>query len=105
MLKEEDGLDISQLADRCHLLKPSLTRIVQNLELRALISREGSESDHRRSVLFLSDSGTELFEQVAPKSEDRYRHITEKFGFGKLELLYELLDELVEKIDGEDNGQ
>ena len=32
---------------------------------------------------------------------ERYNLITEKFGYGKLELLYELLDELIDKIDDE----
>ena len=32
---------------------------------------------------------------------ERYKLITEKFGYGKLELLYELLDELIDKIDDE----
>ncbi|MBT7963634.1 MAG: homoprotocatechuate degradation operon regulator HpaR, partial [Porticoccaceae bacterium] len=32
----------------------------------------------------------------------RYEDITEKFGYGKMELLYELLEELVEKVDEAD---
>ena len=101
-LKEEDGLDISELSERCHLLMPSLSRIIQNLESRALVQRQPVESDQRRSVIFLTDSGGQLYELVAPKSAERYDHITEKFGYGKLELLYDLLDELVEKIDEDD---
>ena len=33
---------------------------------------------------------------------ERYDHITQTFGYGKLELLYELLEELVEKLDEQD---
>lgn len=101
-LQDENGLDISELSVRCHLLMPSLSRIIQNLESRSLIERRTSDSDQRRSVIFLTDKGDELFQQVAPKSEERYDHITEKFGYGKLELLYELLEELVQKIDDGD---
>jgi CRISPR/Cas system CSM-associated protein Csm2 small subunit len=43
-----------------------------------------------------------LFETLSPVNEARYAYITEKFGYGKLELLYELLEELVEKIDEDD---
>ena len=100
-LNEEDGLDISQLATRCYLLMPSLSRIIQNLEKRNLINRVQSESDNRRSVITLTADGQAMFEEIAPKSIERYNHITEKFGYGKLELLYELLDELVEKLDEE----
>lgn len=101
-LEDEDGLDISELSVRCHLLMPSLSRIIQNLESRSLVERRAIASDQRRSLIFLTDSGTQLYELVAPKSVERYDYITEKFGYGKLELLYDLLDELVEKIDEDD---
>ena len=100
-LEDEDGLDISELSERCQLLMPSLSRIIRNLESRELVLRRSVETDQRRSAIFLTDSGRELFACVAPKSAERYNHITEKFGYGKLELLYDLLDELVEKIEEE----
>lgn len=100
-LEDQNGLDISELSERCQLLMPSLSRIIQNLESRELVQRQTVETDQRRSVIFLSDSGRNLFELIAPKSIERYNYITEKFGYGKLELLYDLLDELVEKIDEE----
>ena len=98
-LNEENGLDLSELADRCYLLMPSLSRIIQNLEKRNLVSRMQSEKDNRRSVISLTTAGQAIFNEIAPKSLERYNHITEKFGYGKLQLLYELLDELVEKLD------
>jgi homoprotocatechuate degradation regulator HpaR len=100
-LKEDSALDISELSVRCCLLMPSISRIIQNLEARELLTRQQVESDQRRSAIVLSDKGHKLFALVAPKSAERYERITEKFGYGKLELLYELLDELVEKIDDE----
>ena len=101
-LDDEDGLDISELSERCQLLMPSLSRIIQNLDSRKLVNRQLVEADQRRSVIYLTESGRNLFELVAPISEERYNYITERFGYGKLELLYELLDELVEKINEED---
>jgi len=100
-LQEENGLDISELSARCQLLMPSLSRIIANLDSRKLVERQSVESDQRRSAIFLTGSGRILFDLVAPKSIERYNHITEKFGYGKLELLYDLLDELVEKIEEE----
>jgi len=78
---------------------PSLSRIIQNLEKRALVSRIQSSIDNRRSVISITIKGKVLFNKIAPKSVERYNLITEKFGYGKLELLYELLDELIEKIE------
>lgn len=95
------GMAMSEVSERCFLLLPSLTRIAQNLESRGLIARSTVESDQRRALLAITEEGLSLFRVIAPQSEQRYKEITEKFGFGKLELLYELLDELVEKLEPE----
>lgn len=100
VLVEHDKLDASEIADRCALLMPSLSRILQNLHKRRLVDRKTADDDQRRSMISITANGRALFETLSPINEARYAHITEKFGYGKLELLYELLDELVEKIDG-----
>ncbi len=94
-LQQEDGLEMSELAERCFLMMPSMSRISKNLEARGLITRKTVASDQRRSELFLSDSGRILYSKIAPKSAERYEHITQQFGEEKIELLYQLLDELV----------
>jgi len=98
-LDQEDGIEISELSKRCYLLKPSMSRIVQNLESRELIERRNVKSDQRRSALYLTKAGRGLVELVAPKSEERYQFINQQFGYGKLELLQELLEDLVNAID------
>ena len=104
-LNEENGLDATQLTQRCYLLGPSLSRILQNLESRALIDRQASPTDNRRAIIRLTPAGRELFQRIAPRSAERYEHIAEVFGYGKLELLYELLDELVEKLEDADEAE
>lgn len=99
VLVEAEELDASELAERCALLLPSLSRILQNLHRRGLIDRRTASDDQRRSIISITADGHRLFQTLSPINEARYAYITEKFGYGKLELLYELLDELVEKID------
>jgi homoprotocatechuate degradation regulator HpaR len=98
-LVEVQELDATEISARCALLMPSLSRILQNLEGRSLIQRTTSPADQRRSLVSITAQGRVLFEKIAPLSEERYQVITEKFGYGKLELLYELLDELIAKMD------
>lgn len=98
-LEQEDGIEISELSKRCYLLKPSMSRIVQNLETRKLIERRSVASDQRRTALYLTSLGHDLVKQVAPKSEERYQFISQQFGNGKLELLQELLEDLVNAIN------
>jgi len=100
-LEQQDGIEISELSKRCYLLKPSMSRIVQNLESRQLIERRNVASDQRRTALYLTDAGRTLVQIVAPKSEERYEFISRRFGNSKLELLQELLEDLVEAIKEE----
>ncbi len=102
VLVEEDDLDATEIAERCALLMPSLSRILQNLHKRGLVSRKTASNDQRRSIVSITGAGRRLFKTLSPINEARYAYITEKFGYGKLELLYELLHELVEKIDEEE---
>jgi len=94
----DSELEMNEVAERCYLLMPSLSRIVQNLVARKLMSRRTSDTDQRRTLLRISEAGKALVKVMAPQSERRYEHIQEVFGYGKLELLYELLDELTEKL-------
>jgi homoprotocatechuate degradation regulator HpaR len=102
-LEHESGLDMSTLAQRCHLLMPSLSRIITHLDKRELIERQAVDSDQRRSIILLTEKGLALFAKVAPKSVERYVEIEEKYGVRKLELLYELLDDLINTLDEEDS--
>jgi homoprotocatechuate degradation regulator HpaR len=99
VLVEEDALDATEIAERCALLMPSLSRILQR---RGLVARTTAKNDQRRSIVSITARGRKLFDTLSPVNEARYAYITEKFGYGKLELLYELLHELVEKIDDEE---
>ncbi len=97
----EGEVEMKVLAERCYLLLPSLSRIVQNLEQLELILRRTSETDQRCSMISIGDAGIDLVNIMSPQSEARYEHITEVFGYGRLELLYELLEELTVKLTQE----
>ncbi len=102
-LEHETGLDISTLAERCHLLMPSISRIINHLDKEQLIERQVVDTDQRRSKIFLTIAGKNLFAKVAPKSVERYVAIEEKYGVRKLELLYELLDDLIKTLEEKDS--
>jgi homoprotocatechuate degradation regulator HpaR len=100
-LEHESGLDISTLAERCYLLMPSISRIINHLNKEKIIERKAVDTDQRRSHIFLTDAGKALFAKVAPKSIERYVAIEEKYGVRKLELLYELLDDLIKTLEND----
>lgn len=94
VLAEVSSIEVTELAKRCLVLPPSLSRILQNLECRALISRRVSRVDQRRVVIRLLAKGKRLFERVAPNSEVLYESLTTSLGPQKLQNLFTLLEEL-----------
>ena len=87
-------MDVGEIADATFLLGPSLSRILSNLEQRSLIVRNVDPADQRRSSVELSGAGKDLFARVAPRSEQIYREIEDRFGADRLLELLQLLDDL-----------
>lgn len=84
-------IDASELARRSFLLAPSLSRILQHLQRKKIVSRTADTNDQRRAVFALTASGRRIFLLVAPDSEALYADIERVFGREKLQNLYELL--------------
>jgi homoprotocatechuate degradation regulator HpaR len=99
VLAEQDGIDASEVAARSFLLAPSLTRILQFLEKKGLVTRRSDSNDQRRSVLELTDRGRKVFGSVGPDSERQYADIEAAFGQERLERLYELLAAFYTTLD------
>jgi homoprotocatechuate degradation regulator HpaR len=101
-LAETERMDASEIAERCSILLPSLSRILTNLEGRKLISRKPCRKDQRRTLVTISAKGRALVKKIAPHSEERYDYITERFGEENMARLYELLGELIECMEEEE---
>ena len=91
---QEAPLTTRELSEMTFLLSPSLSRITANLANRGLLNRDANPSDQRSSLLSLSHDGKVLLSAMAANSESGYRAIEESFGQDRLELLYNLLDDL-----------
>ena len=103
-LAEVDSVEVSELARRCLLLAPSLTRILQFLESRNLITRSRVAVDQRRSTISLTAPGRKLFEEVAPDSEALYAEIEKAFGKDALDQLYDQLQRMYIALETEDTS-
>lgn len=98
-LIEYGELDATELSNRCFLMMPSLSRILKNMLERDLIERRTDPRDQRRSLISLTQQGEALFDELAPWNEARYDHIERILGKEKLEQLYALLDETIDKLN------
>ena len=91
---QQTALTTRELSEMTFLLSPSLSRITANLANRGLLNRKANPSDQRSSLLSLSQDGKILLSTMAAESESGYRAIEDSFGQDRLEMLYNLLDDL-----------
>ena len=59
-LWKEDGLSQQQLCDATFRDKPSITRLVDNLEKLQLVKRVSSKNDRRMNMIYLTPEAKEL---------------------------------------------
>lgn len=104
-LTSVESIEVTALAEVTFLLPPSLSRILKDLDERALISRRSSDADLRRGLVSISPQGLQLIEQVGNHSEEIYAEMTSRFGAERLALLQSLLRELEQCLEGSEIGE
>ncbi|AHD02345.1 homoprotocatechuate degradation operon regulator HpaR [Leisingera methylohalidivorans] len=98
VVQESGPIDPTQIADKACLLLPSLTRILQKLEEKQLISRERDQQDRRRQVVQISEAGTRVIADNIDESLELMNRTRAKMGPERYEALLDLLNEL-DQID------
>jgi len=94
VLAERGTLDATEIADRSCLLMPSLTRILQTLTAKGLISRDPHPTDRRRQLVTITAQGRQLIADNLQESQRLNAWLRESFGEDKLNALLDLLNEL-----------
>jgi len=69
-LWKQDGRSQQELCERTFRDKPSITRLVDNLEKLQLVKRVPSESDRRINLVFLTRQGSALEEKTMTLAEE-----------------------------------
>ena len=78
----------------------SLTRLIDEMVRRGLVSRGRSESDRRVVTLVLTARGRALVEAQAPKVMEFWNKLLSGFNHSEIDTLIELLTRLVIAADG-----
>ena len=69
-LWKEDGLSQQELCNRSFRDKPSITRLVDNLEKANLVKRVASEHDRRINLIFLTKQAQKLQEETMALADE-----------------------------------
>ncbi len=102
VLNEGPSIEVTKLARSCHILSPSLSRILRDMEVRKLVRRRTMRRDKRRSMISITALGRKVFAKVAPHFEAGYADIALALGEEKLDALYALLNDLEEALSADE---
>jgi len=93
----EGGRNCQEIGERLVAKDPDITRLIDRLMDRGLVTRSRSEEDRRVVVTRITRDGAALLAKIAPHEEALPRELLGRLGRRKLETLIELLEEAREK--------
>lgn len=90
-LWKQDGISQQELCNATFRDKPSITRLVDNLERLRLVKRVPSESDRRINMIFLTSQAQKLQEQSMVLAEETLNEALGSVPAEKIEVCKEVL--------------
>lgn len=100
ILENQEGLHLTQLAEKCDRDKTTITRMIGGLERRNLVVRVPNETDYRQKSIYLTHLGKEKIGELAPLAEE-----IQKIAFGGIEpnhveLAQDVLNRVTNNLEG-----
>jgi len=98
LLAEGEGYATGEVAQAVMLSLPSATRVLDKMVNGALIYRAPDARDRRKVLIFVSDRGLQVLDQLRANVRLHEREIAELFGGRETERLVSMLERLVTRI-------
>jgi DNA-binding MarR family transcriptional regulator len=99
-LWKEDGLSQQDLCKATFRDKPSITRLVDNLEKAGLVNRVGHENDRRINKIHLTRQAIKLQEQTMKLAEETLNEALEGVPIDHVELCKSVLQKVYDNLSG-----
>lgn len=94
VLDEQGPMEPTRISEEACLLLPSLTRILQKLEEKAMIVRAPDPRDRRKQIVRVTEDGSAVIRANLGTSMQMMDHLREQMGSDRYEALLDLLNEL-----------
>ena len=98
-LWKEDGVSQQDLCNSTFRDKPSITRLVDNLEKLKLVKREASENDRRINKIYLTPVGLRLQEGSMQLAEETLNEALEGIPTAQVNLCKEILQRVYDNLN------
>ncbi len=97
-LWKSDGMNQQDLCNATFRDKPSITRLVDNLEKLKLVKRNASKQDRRMNIIALTDEGRELEEKCMAIANSTLNDALEGVTNGQIEIAKEVLQNVYDNL-------
>ena len=97
-LWKQDGLSQQQLCDATFRDKPSITRLVDNLEKLQLVKRVASKDDRRINMIYLTREAEQLQEKTMVLANQTLNEALEGVTNGQIEIAKEVLQKVYDNL-------
>lgn len=101
LMRNPDGLNISQLAEKTGVSCPSITGLVERMKKAGLVTREENASDRRVMIVQITQVGDELLGKVLPDHYRRVSQLMSNLNVQERETLQQLLTKVSMGIPGQ----
>ena len=97
---EQGKISATDIVSRLHVDKGYLSRILKRFEDMAVIQKEASNTDLRRSVISLTETGTRLAESLMAESNRQIAEELTGLSENDLDRLTHLMGEIIQILEG-----
>jgi len=97
-LWKQDGISQQELCNATFRDKPSITRLVDNLEKLNLVKRVASENDRRINLIYLTKQAQKLQEETMVLAEETLNEALETVPVGKVDVCKEVLQVVYDNL-------
>jgi DNA-binding MarR family transcriptional regulator len=98
-LWKEEGQSQQQLCDATYRDKPSITRLVDNLEKSKLVKRVASKNDRRSNLIFLTKEGKILEQRTMEVANTTLNEALSGVTNGQIEIAKEVLQMVYDNLN------
>ncbi len=97
-LWKEDGLSQQELCNRTFRDKPSITRLLHNMEKQGLVKRVSSKTDRRINKIQLSDAARNMKDQSTTIANDTLNDGLEGVTKEEIEVVKKVLQQVYDNL-------
>jgi len=104
ILSHQDGLTMSELAQRVLTKQPTLTKAVDRMERAGLVQRRTPDQDRRRTLVLLTEQGRQTASPLVAEARAQESAVVNEQGEANVRQLRILLRQLIDRMIGSERS-